>query len=66
MSNGARHDRLFAGLIALGLVVEGSALAFFGPGTFVAFALLGVPAIVVGAGYFATRALRLVMRGDGT
>lgn len=58
-------DRIFAMLIALGLGLEGVQLAAFGPGTFVAFAFLGVPAILIGSGYFATRALRLVLRGDG-
>ena len=57
-----RKTRIFTACIGVGLALEIVELACFGPGPFVAFALLGIPLITVGVGYFAMRVVRLALR----
>lgn len=47
------------GLIAAGLLLEAYALANFTPGTFVAFVMIGAPLTLLGAAYFAVRAIAI-------
>ncbi len=63
-ASSTRRTRLFASSIAAGLALEAVALAHFGPGSFVGFALVGIPLILVGTGYFAMRVVTLALRKD--
>jgi hypothetical protein len=57
-----RKTRISIACIGLGLALEIIELACFGPGPFVVFAILGIPLIAVGVGYFAMRVVRLALR----
>ncbi|HSI05308.1 MAG: hypothetical protein ACAI38_17290 [Myxococcota bacterium] len=57
------NTRFFTACIGVGLALETIELASFGPGSFVAFALLGIPLIALGVGYFAMHVVRLALRG---